>query len=84
MFIKDWGIKKVITEQDIMNNQELHDSICGQIQNGFNDSQDSTSGWRAYHRRIDEALKQLHADDRQVYDLAYSYKKSFVAMFQGE
>jgi len=84
MFIKDWGIRKVITQEDIMKNQKLHDSVCEQIQIGYNNSDDSSWQWRNYHRSIDEALKQLHADDRQVYDLAYSYKKSFVAMFQGE
>jgi len=84
MFIESWGLNKVITAKDIQKNQDLHGEICREIQIGYDNSEQAQSEKRSYHKAIDIAVKQLHSDDRLEYDMLWSYKKSFIAMFQSE
>jgi len=84
MFIENWGLNKVITAKDIQKNRDLHDNICSAIQIWYDNSEQAQSEKRTYHKAIDEAVKQLHSDDRLEYDMLWSYKKSFIAMFQSE
>ncbi len=83
MHIKNWKAKKAITKEDIKNGV-IHDAVVSEIQQAYDNSEQATEQKRTYHRDIDRKVKQLHFDDRLNYDLLYSYKKSFVAMFQDE
>lgn len=83
MHINNWKAKKEITKKDIQK-KEIHDAVVWQIAQAYDTSEQKTNQKRKYHRLIDEKVKQLHNDDRMNYDLLFSYKKSFIAMFQDE
>lgn len=83
MFISNRDFKP-ISQKDIEKSKELENAICTQIQIAYDNAESAQAEKRRYHKRIDEIVKQLHDDDRMTYDLLYSYKKSFIAMFQGE
>jgi len=84
MFIKDWWLKKPISRKDIENNESLEEQILLQIQTAYDDAESAQNEKKVYHKAINDAVNQLHQDDRMQYDLLWSYKKSFIAMFQSE
>ena len=84
MYISGRWIKDVISQKDIESKSWLEWEICWAIQNWWDASESATSLKRNFHYRLDEATKQLHNDDDMEYDLLYSQKKAFIAMFKSE
>ncbi len=84
MFIQSHPINKPITAEDIQWNNSISKEVLQEIQIAYDQAESASSDKRSYHRHVDEVVKTLHPDKRINYDLNYSYKKSFIAMFQNE